>query len=53
VGWLEREGLENQEVQGALDEICGFAHMPRPSTTWVWIVDDLGIKRVPCRVLWH
>src|SRR5206468_3371997 len=30
---LERQCLENQKIQGSLDEVGGFTHMPRRSTT--------------------
>src|SRR4051812_35051798 len=43
---LKGKRLQDQEIQGALDEIGGFAHMPRPSTNSVGFVDDPGIPKV-------
>jgi hypothetical protein len=39
---FERDRLKDQQVQGPLDQIGGFGHMPRLCT----IVDDHGIDLV-------
>src|SRR6266568_1323909 len=41
---FDAKSLENQQIEGSLDEISGFSHIPRSST----IVDALDVFRLGC-----